>query len=38
MHRVKTGPVASREEGQSLLKLMQQDGLVKQGIIVSQAK
>ncbi len=38
MHRVKTGPVASREEGQSLLKLMQTDGLVKQGIIVSQAK
>lgn len=38
MHRVKTGPVASRDEGQSLLKLMQQDGLVKQGIIVSQAK
>ena len=38
MHRVKTGPVASREEGQSLLKLMQQDGLVKQGIIVSQAQ
>lgn len=37
MHRVKTGPVASRDEGQSLLKLMQQDGLVKQGIIVSQA-
>lgn len=38
MHRVKTGPVASREEGQSLLKLMQQDGLVKQGIIVSQVQ
>lgn len=38
MHRVKTGPVGSRDEGASLLKLMQQDGLVAQGLIVSQSQ
>ncbi len=38
MHRVKTGPVGSRDEGSSLLKSMQQDGLVAQGLIVTQAK
>lgn len=38
MHRVKTGPVGSRDEGDSLLKLMQQDGLVAQGLIVTQSQ
>lgn len=35
-YRVKAGPVGSREEGESLLKLMQSEGLVSQGFIVSE--
>jgi len=38
MHRVKTGPVGTRDEGSNLLRRMQQDGLVAQGIIVTQSQ